>query len=69
MTLQNKKNAMFLTKYKQSSYSDGKKSFTFTEGKSLISSATESPPIYVVSYKCDTVQTYLLLYLSHLQLG
>lgn len=25
MTLQNKKNAMFLTKYKQSSYSDGKK--------------------------------------------
>jgi len=71
MTLQ-KKITMFLTKYEQSMNKAlilMEKSFTFIESKSLISSATASPPICVVSYKRDAVQTYLLVSLSHLQLG
>lgn len=44
-------------------------SSTFTEGKSLISFATASPPICFVSYKCDMVQTYLLVFLSHFPTG
>lgn len=60
---------MFLTKYEQSSDSDGEKLYMYWGGKSFISSATESPPICFVSYKCDMVQTYLLVFLSHFPTG